>query len=186
MDFEKLIEPYLGSLTGKNDETLAREGRTIRKFINFLDKRGIKSPSDTDIDAYAQLLQGQGINAATLRRHLNKIKIFLGWVNNQSTNPTGGVTMEEELTTTAVNETVEAQEVKKSAGRPKRTDGKENKSHKFSIYLTPTVFTALDELSRFNGYSITELLTRLAQEYISTHQHELDLFREAREKALNK
>lgn len=186
MDFEKLIEPYLGSLTGKNDDTLAREGRTIRKFIKFLDERGIKSPSDTDIDTYTQVLQGQGINAATSRRHLNKIKNFLDWVNDRSTNPTGGVTMEEELTTTAVNETVEAQKVKKSTGRPKRTDGKENRSHKFSIYLTPTVFTALDELSRFNGYSITELLTRLAQEYISTHQHELDLFREAREKALNK
>ena len=83
-----------------------------------------------------------------------------------------------------VNETAEGSKSRRPSGRPRKTDRKENRSHKFSIYFTPTMFSDLDDLSSLNGFSITELLTRLANKYITDHKQDLELFREARKKAL--
>ena len=179
---EAVIYEYLQSLTGKNEDTLQRERSIIVKFIKYLEEHGITAPTEPDIDAYSQALQAQGTNADTARRYIKRIKVFLDWVKYQQQNFTGGSSMEE----ITAKENTETQEVRRSTGRAKRTDGKENRSHKWSIYFTPTMFNELNELSRFNGYSITELITRIAQEYIDSHRNELDLFREAREKALKK
>ncbi|MBR1730855.1 MAG: hypothetical protein IJ725_00255 [Ruminococcus sp.] len=179
---EAVISEYLQSLTGKNEDTLQRERSIIVKFIKYLEEHGITAPTEPDIDAYSQALQAQGTNADTARRYINRIKGCLEWVKYHQQNFTGCSSMEE----ITAKENTETREVRRSTGRPKRTDGKENRSHKWSIYFTPTMFNELNELSRFNGYSITELITRIAQEYIDGHRNELVLFREAREKALKK
>ena len=94
-----------------------------------------------------------------------------------------GDTQQDNADTKGADEMDEEKTIRRKAGRPKRTDGQENRSQKFSLYPPPSLYTSLDELSRFQGRSITDIIVVLAEGYVKDHEAELEIFRRARQEA---
>ena len=165
------VENYLATLTGKNPETLRRERKTLLEFLPFLSGQTAQAA----LDAFQQTLEAQGNNAQTVRRYRKQAANFCRWMEQGAEQaPIGEGEAARDSGDTQHDDTPRGNAEMKGAdaimdkpvrrpGRPKRTDGKENRSQKFSLYLPPTLYTSLDELARFRGCSITDILIELAE-----------------------
>ena len=182
------IENYLSTLANKNPETLRRERKTLTTFIPFLNGQ----TAEAALDAFQRSLEAQGNNAQTVRRYRKQAENFCRWMEQGAEQaPIGegeaardsGDTQQDDTDTKGAGNMNTEQTTRRKAGRPKRTDGQENRSQKFSLYLPPSLYTALDELSRFQGRSVTDILVVLAEAYVKEHAAELEIFRRARQEA---
>ena len=192
------VENYLATMTNKNPETLRRERKTLTEFIPFLNGQ----TPQTALDAFQKSLEEQGSNRETAQRYRNRAEKFCRWTEQgKTTSPEAEYATTSEGTTASDNTKAQhndtegnadtegannmgtEQTTRRKAGRPKRTDGLENRSQKFSLYLPPSLYTSLDELSRFQGRSITDIIVVLAEAYVKDNGAELEIFRRARQEA---
>ena len=185
------VENYLATLTNKNPETLRRERKTLTEFIPLLSGQTAQAA----LDAFQQSLEEQGSNTATAQRYRNRAEKFCRWMErgarqasiSEAAKDSGEIphsdTQQGNAETKGADTIMDNEKPIRRPGRPKRTDGQENRSQKFSLYLPPSLYTSLDELSRFQGRSITDIIVVLAEGYVKDHEAELEIFRRARQEA---
>ena len=57
---------------------------------------------------------------------------------------------------------------KRTVGRPKRSDGIENRNNRFNLQLQPSLRKNLDILAEYDNCSATDIIVRVLEQYINT------------------
>ena len=57
---------------------------------------------------------------------------------------------------------------KRNAGRPKRSDGIENRNNRFNLQLQPSMRKKLNILAEYDNCSATDIISRILEQYINT------------------
>ena len=81
-DFDKLIDSFLSSQqVKKNSKQTYKWG--LRKFINWIEEKGIQNPTFEDILNYKALLESEGKSSLTVSNYLVAVRKFYEWAESK-------------------------------------------------------------------------------------------------------
>ena len=72
--------------------------------------------------------------------------------------------------------------VKRTPGRPKRTDGIENRTKHFNFVMKPSVFEKLNILARWDNISVSDCVNGLVEDYVNSRAVVLEQIEETKRK----
>ena len=75
--------------------------------------------------------------------------------------------------------------VKRTPGRPKRTDGVENRTKHFNFVMKPSVFEKLNILARWDNVSVSDCVNGLVEDFVNSRSIVLEQI-EATKRKLNR
>ena len=166
----------------KNGELLSQSTQKqraleLKEFCEFVTQSLTPENLDATLAEYKQSLNGKYL-PDTLNRRVSHAREFAQAIlkgdiimNDNATDIQEAVTQEINTPDTGTQETssitVNAPEHKR-LGRPKRSDGIENRNNRFNLQLQPSMRKKLNILAEYDNCSATDIISRILEQYINT------------------
>ena len=157
------LAEYKQSLSGKYlPDTLSRRISHAREFAEAITKGDIIIMNDniTDIQDM-DLAKSEGINQEVIQPEANSGAQIV------EAEITGSTALEAENDSTQESQIIPVNAPKRNAGRPKRSDGIENRNNRFNLQLQPSLRKNLDILAEYDNCSATDIISRILEQYIN-------------------
>ena len=175
--YQECINYYVCNVRNKkNGELLSQSTQEQRalelnEFCEFVTQSLTAENLDITLAEYKQSLNGKYL-PETLNRRVLHAREFAQAILKGDNIMNDNVIEANETANTDIQEaqsfTVNAPETKRNAGRPKRSDGIENRNNRFNLQLQPSIRKKLDILAEYDNCSATDIISRILEQYINT------------------